>query len=306
MPLMPGANATIGVIGPGAMGLGMVVSLVRGGFRVVARDVRPEANARAAAAGAVVAGSPAEVARAADVILVVVVDAGQIDEVLFGRDGIASSGARDRIVSIASTVDPDYVRSLPVRCAPAGITILDSPISGGPARAHAGTMTVMLAGPAHARERSVAPFAAMAGRVFTISDRVGDAAATKIVNNLLAGANLAAAAEALALADALGLDPRSTAEVISASSGASWIFGDRVPRALEGDFAPRAATRILAKDVGIACDVAARVRANATFARAAREAFADAVDAGYGEDDDAVLVKRAGERRGEDTGPPRD
>jgi len=254
----------------------------------------------------VVAASPAEVARAADVILVVVVDAGQIDDVLFGRDGIVASGARDRIVSIASTIDPDYVRSLPARSAPAGITILDSPISGGPARAHAGTMTVMLAGPTQARERCADVFAAMAGHVFTISGRVGDAAATKIVNNLLAAANLAAGAEALALARALGLDLRATAEVISASSGASWIFADRVPRALDGDFAPRAAARILAKDVGIACDVAARTHADATFARAARAAFVDAVDAGYGEDDDAVLVKRAGERRDKGAGRSRD
>lgn len=287
---------TIGVIGPGAMGLGMVASLVRRGYRVVARDVKPDANARAAAAGAVVLASPAEIARVADVVFVVVVDAGQIDDVLFGHDGVASSGARDRIVSIASTVDPEYVRALPARCAPAGIAILDSPISGGPARAHAGTMTVMLAGPAPARERCASVFAALAGRVFTISDRVGDAAATKIVNNLLAAANLAAAAEALALAQALGLDLRATAEVISASSGASWIFGDRVPRALAGDYAPRAAARILAKDVGIACDVAARANADATFSLAAHGAFVDAVNAGYGEDDDAVLVKRARER----------
>lgn len=165
---------TIGVIGPGAMGLGMVASLVRRGYRVVARDVRPDANARAAAAGAVVLASPAEIARVADAVFVVVVDAGQIDDVLFGRDGVASSGAPDRIVSIASTVDPEYVRALPARCANAGITILDSPISGGPARAHAGTMTVMLAGPAPARERCAKVFAALAGRVFTISDRDGD------------------------------------------------------------------------------------------------------------------------------------
>ena len=104
------------------------------------------------------------------------------------------------------------------------------------------------------------------------------------------------ATAALALAEALGLDLRATADVIMASSGASWIFGDRVPRALDGDWQPRAASRILAKDVGIACDVAARVRAGAAFAQAARRAFVDTVDAGYGEDDDAAIVRRARER----------
>jgi 3-hydroxyisobutyrate dehydrogenase-like beta-hydroxyacid dehydrogenase len=159
---------------------------------------------------------------------------------------------------IASTLDPEYVRALPARCAHAGVAILDTPISGGPAKAHDGTMTIMVAGPSEARERVAPVLEAIAARRFAISDRVGDAAATKIVNNLLAGANLAAAAEALALAEALGLDVRATADVIAASSGASWIFADRVPRALAGDYVPRAASRILAKDVGIACDVARR------------------------------------------------
>lgn len=278
------------------MGLGIVVSLVRNGFRVVARDVRPDADARAAAAGATVLDSPAAVARAAEVVIVVVVDATEVDEVLFGSDGIVASGARDRIVMIASTLDPDYVRRLPARCEGSGVAILDTPISGGPAKAHAGTMTIMIAGSAAERERSADIVAAIAGRRYTISDRVGDAASTKIVNNLLAAANLAAAAEALALADALGLDLAATTDVICASSGGSWIFADRVPRALAGDYAPRAAARILAKDVGIARDVAKRAGADATFGEAALRAFVDAVDAGYGEDDDAVLVRRARER----------
>ncbi len=290
------ARDVVGVIGPGAMGLGIVASLVRNGFRVVARDIRPEADARAAAAGAAVAGSPAQVARAAAIVVVIVVDAAQIDDVLFAADGIARSGAEGRTVLVASTVDPDYVRGLPARLAQAGVTVLDTPVSGGPARAANGTMTIMVSGPAWARERCAGVFAAIAGRAFEISDRVGDAAATKIVNNLLAAANLASAAEALALAQALGLDLRGTADVIMASSGASWIFGDRVPRALDGDWFPRAAARILAKDVGIACDVAARVRADAAFAQAASRACAYTVDACYDEDDEAATVRRVRER----------
>ena len=225
-------TAVVGVVGPGAMGLGIVASLVRAGMRVVARDIRSEANARAQAAGATIAASPAEVARAAPIVIVVVVDAAQVDDVLFGDDGIVAAGATGRIVMVASTLDPEYVRALPARCMHAGIAILDTPISGGPAKAHDGTMTIMVAGPNEARERAAPVLEAIAARRFAISDRVGDAAATKIVNNLLAGANLAAAAEALALAEALGLDVRATADVIAASSGASWIFaGSRAARA---------------------------------------------------------------------------
>jgi 3-hydroxyisobutyrate dehydrogenase-like beta-hydroxyacid dehydrogenase len=287
----------VGVVGPGAMGLGIVASLVRAGFRVVARDVRHEANERARAAGATIAASPAEVARAATVVIVVVVDAAQVDDVLFGADGIVSAAVPGRVVMVASTLDPDYVRALPGRCAHAGVAILDTPVSGGPAKAHDGTMTIMVAGPREARERVAPILEAIAARRFAVSDRAGDAAATKIVNNLLAGANLAAAGEALALAEALGLDVRATADVIAASSGASWIFADRVPRALAGDYAPRAAARILAKDVGIACDVARRAKAHDAFAQAAKHAFDDTVAAGYGEDDDAAIVRRARERQ---------
>jgi len=190
------------------------------------------------------------------------------------------------------------VRELPSRCASARVSILDTPVSGGPAKAADGTMTIMVAGPEAERERVAPVLAAIAARRFAISDRVGDAAATKIVNNLLAGANLAAAAEALALAQALGLDVPATAEVIAASSGASWIFADRVPRSLAGDYAPRAAARILAKDVAIACDVARRARVSTPFAELARRAFIDVVDAGYGEDDDAAIIRRARERAG--------
>jgi 3-hydroxyisobutyrate dehydrogenase len=135
--------------------------------------------------------------------------------------------------------------------------------------------------------------------LFPLGDRAGDASTFKIVNNLLAGAHLAAAAEAIAIALAAGIDPRTLADVVNASSGASWIFADRVPRALAGDLRPaHAAARILTKDVGIAVELAARVGVDAPLVRAALAAYADAVAAGCGDDDDAVLVRRAVERAG--------
>jgi len=131
------------------------------------------------------------------------------------------------------------------------------------------------------------------GRLFNLGTRAGDASTFKIVNNLLAAANLAAGAEALALADAAGLDLQRVAEVVGASSGASWIFADRVPRALNGDYAPRAAASLLEKDVGIATALADRLDVDAPFTRLAHATFAQALAAGCGDDDDAVLVRRA-------------
>ncbi len=123
--------------------------------------------------------------------------------------------------------------------------LVDAPVSGGPKRAADGTMTMMVAGDDAARARCAPLFAAIAGTVFHVGARAGDAAKFKIVNNLLAAVNLAAGAEALALAAKAGLDPALVVDVVNASSGGSWIFADRMPRALAGDYAPRAAARIL-------------------------------------------------------------
>jgi 3-hydroxyisobutyrate dehydrogenase-like beta-hydroxyacid dehydrogenase len=159
-------------------------------------------------------------------------------------------------------------------------------------------MTLMVAGAAAVRARCQEVFAAISGNVFEVSDRPGDAAACKIVNNLLAAANLAAGAEALALARKAGLDLAQVVAVIGASSGASWMFADRMPRALAGDYAPRAAAKILAKDVGIAADFAARLGCDAPFATATLAAFEATLAAGFGDEDDAAIAKLFAQRAG--------
>jgi len=286
----------VGVIGTGAMGSGVVQSLVRIGVATTARDISPEAQARAVALGASAASSAAHAARTCDVLILLVVDAAQVDTVLFGDRGVAGAMGDGGIVIVCSTVDPAYVSALAPRLARSGLALLDAPVSGGPAKAASGTMSMMLAGDKAARERVQSILRGITGALFTIGDRVGDAAIVKIVNNLMAGANLAIAAEALAVAKAAGLDLRLVADVIDASSGASWIVHDRLPRALADDYAPRAATRVLLKDVGIALDLAGRVNIATPLAAAARDAFADAVAAGHAEDDDAAMFLRAWQR----------
>ena len=288
----------VGVIGTGAMGMGVVTSLLRAGFPVLARDIRPDVQAAAVARGAVAANSPADVSRGARIAIVLVVDAPQVEAVLFAPDGAVDAFTDGGIVVLSSTVDPAFTLALAPRLADRGIVLVDAPVSGGPAKAAAGTMTMMVAGDAEARARCAPVFAAIAANVFTLSDRAGDAAMMKIVNNLLAAANLAAGAEALAIARKGGLDLAQAAAVISASSGASWIFNDRMPRALAGDYEPRAAAKILAKDVAIAVDVAARLGCDAPFATAALAAFHATIDAGHGDEDDAAIAKLFAARAG--------
>jgi putative dehydrogenase len=282
---------TVGVIGTGAMGLGVVQSLLRNGFRVLVRDIRSEAEAAAIAAGAMARPTPAELARDSSIVILLVVDAAQIDTVLFGTDGAAAALASGAIVIVSSTVAPAFVASLTKRLAATGVRLIDAPVSGGPQRAANGTMTVMVSGDTATIGECRPLFSAISGKCFVVGAQPGAAATFKVLNNQLAAVNLAAGAEAMALAIRAGVDPRQFLEVVNASSGASWIFADRMTRALDGDKTPRAATTLLSKDVGIAVDTAATLGFDAPLARAARDAFAAAVAAGYGPEDDAAMLR---------------
>jgi 3-hydroxyisobutyrate dehydrogenase-like beta-hydroxyacid dehydrogenase len=283
--------AAAGVIGAGAMGMGVVQSLLRNGFAVHVRDIREEASTMAHSLGATCHAFAADVVAACRYSIILVVDAAQVEDVLFGAGGATSSRATDSVVMIGSTIAPEDVARFAQRAKQAGIVVLDTPVSGGPARAADGTMTMMASGDRVALDGGGAMLAAIAGKVFRVGEEAGDAAHFKVINNMLAAANLAAGAEALALAQRAGLDPRLVLDVVNASSGASWIVADRMPRALAADYAPRAASRILAKDAALAVALARRHGVESRFAQAAAEAFAATVSAGYGEDDDAAIYE---------------
>jgi len=281
----------VGVIGAGAMGMGVVRSLLRNGLRVHVRDVRPQVQQYAKSLGAIVHASPGSLVAACPISIVLVVDAAQVGDVLFGDDGAASANAQAHLVLIGSTIAPEDVTRFAERAANAGFEVVDTPVSGGPARAADGTMTMMVAGSGAALDRCAPVFAAAAAKIFRVGARPGDAARFKVINNMLAAVNLAAGAEALALAVKAGLDPQLALDVVNASSGASWIVADRMPRAMAGDYAPRAAARILAKDVALAVALAKRHGVDSRFATAAREAFDATVAAGFGEHDDAAIYQ---------------
>ena len=157
---------------------------------------------------------------------------------------------------LCSTIAAEDTERFRDQLATHAIDLLDAPISGGPARAEDGTLSMMLACDPALRARHDRVLNDIASRLFYIGPKVGDAARTKLVNNMLAGINLVAAAEAMALGARLGLDRRALFDVIAASSGASWIGTDRMARALAGDWVPRARAAILTKDVGLAVDMA--------------------------------------------------
>lgn len=284
-------KAAVGVVGIGAMGMGVAKTLLRAGYSVRVRDIRPEADSEAASAGAIVRGSPAALARDCPIVITLVVNAEQTEEVVFGTDGLADALAPGSVVMMCSTVAPSYTESLTERLAALGILLLDAPVSGGPARAHAGTMSMMLAGASEALERCAAVLETISDKRFRVSHRPGDGSKMKIVNNMLAGVNLAAGCEAMALGMRLGLDPQTLFEVVCASSGGSWIFSDRMPRVLAGDYSTKAAVHILAKDMGLVIDSAAEASFPVPIAAVARQAYLGTMGLGHADEDDAAVVK---------------
>ena len=288
----------IGIIGIGAMGLAMARNLHAKAYPLLVRDIAPQAVAEAAALGIEACDTPAALAARCDVLVIVVVDAAQIDDVLFGPGGVvhaapAAPATREHplAVMLCSTIAAHDTERFAERLKAHAIDLMDAPISGGPVRAADGSMSMMLACAPALLARHDTLLRDLAAKLFFIGPKVGDAARTKLVNNLLAGVNLVAAAEALALGAQLGLDRQVLFDVISASSGASWIGQDRMARALAGDYAPRARAVILTKDVGLAVQMADAAGIETQLGDAALSVFKATVAAGLGEQDDAAVVK---------------
>lgn len=286
-------SSSIGIIGIGAMGMGMARNLHGKGFGPCVRDIRPEAEAQAAAAGIAVCASPAVLAANADLIILVVVDAGQIDTVLFGTDGVVAGtpAGAGKTVMICSTIAPEDTVRFAQRLAGHGFDLIDAPISGGPARATDGSMSMMLAAPPAILARWEPVLSALAAKQFRISERVGDGARAKLVNNLLAGINLVAGAEALGLGMRLGLAPHQLYDLICASSGQSWIMADRMARALENDYTPRAAAHILTKDMTLATAMAAAAEYPTPLGDAALSRYRQTIARGWAALDDGAVLK---------------
>jgi 3-hydroxyisobutyrate dehydrogenase len=281
----------VAVIGLGSMGFGMAQSLRRAGFEVVGCDVSAAPLQRFREEGGLVARTPALAAEGAEAVVSVVVNAAQTEEALFGPDGAIETLARGAVFVSCATMDPMVARRLGARLEPSGRLYLDAPISGGAQRAAEGQLTVMASGSPEAFAAARPALQAMAGKVYELGDEAGRGSAFKMINQLLAGVHIAAACEAIAFAAKQGLDLDKVYEVITASAGNSWMFENRAPRVLAGDYAPRSAVDIFVKDLGIVQDMARDERFPAPLAAAALQMYLAASGAGMGQDDDASLAR---------------
>ncbi|ART64544.1 L-threonate dehydrogenase [Kushneria marisflavi] len=280
-----------GVIGLGSMGMGMASSLIRGGFDTQGCDINAGALERLAAEGGRPVANPAEMGRQVDIVFLVVVNAAQMREVLLGSHGLASTLSSGSIVVGCATAAPDDVIALAAELKEKGIDYLDIPISGGAVKSAAGELTLMASGPSEVFERAQPTLDAIAATIFRLGEAPGQGSQVKLVNQLLAGVHIAAAAEAMAYGIKSGCDPQTLYEVITKSAGNSWMFENRVPHILDGDYTPRSAVDIFVKDLGLVHDTARAGRFPLPMTAQALTMFSQASSMGFGREDDAGVVR---------------
>lgn len=279
------------IVGIGNMGGGMAANLLAKGWNVLVSDIDAEKVEKWVSKGAVNQSILAQSAHNLIAVVVCVVDAVQTEDVLFGKDGLAHRLLAGQTVILCPTILPQDVESFAARLAERGVHTIDAPMSGGPVRAADGSMSLMVACSQAVFAQNAELLNALSSKLFNISEKPGDAARTKLVNNLLAGINLVGAAEALALAQKLGLNAAKTLDVIEQSSGQSWIGSDRMRRALAGDYAPRAHVTLLEKDTRLALECALAAGFEGPLGAAASAVFAQAHAAGLATEDDAAIFK---------------
>jgi putative dehydrogenase len=285
------SEARMAVIGLGSMGLGMARSLLRAGHAVSGYDLAEAANAALVAAGGRAGKDPADAAGGASIVVAVVANGAQTETALFGDGGVLSVLAAGSVVISSATMDPRAARDLAARCAERGVHYLDAPMSGGASRAGTGELTFMASGAPEAFIAAEPALDAMAAKVYQLGAEAGIGASFKVVNQLLAGVHIAAACEAITFASRLGLDIAKVYEVITASAGNSWMFENRVPHILAGDYSPKSAVDIFTKDLGIVSDIGRGEKFPLPIAAAALQMFLMTAAAGMGNDDDSSVAR---------------
>ncbi len=281
----------VGVIGLGTMGMGAAQSLVRAGHETWGCELRDGARAELVAAGGHAVGRAADLPADLEALVLFVVNAAQVEQALFGPAGCIDRLSPGTVVLCCVTMAPEATRALGAKLEPRGLLLLDAPVSGGQVAARAGTMTIMGSGTDAAFSRAEPVLEAIGGKVWRLGEAVGVGSTVKMVNQLLAGVHIAAAAEAMALGIRAGADPQTLYDVITTSAGNSWMFQNRVPHILAGDDTPLSAVNIFVKDLGIVLDQARSLTFPLPLAAAAHQLFLAAAANGQGARDDAFVIR---------------
>jgi len=280
----------IAVFGLGSMGYGIAKSLLKAGHRTTGFDVAQSQIEKFVSEGGI-AGDFSDIEQDIDIVMIVVLNAEQTRSVLLGKDGCLTHLNPGACVIACATVPPDFAREMEERCNAVGVHYLDAPISGGAVKAAAGQLSVMAAGKQAAFDAAEPALQSTAEKVFRLGDSSGPGSAMKAVNQLLAGVHIASMAEAMTFGMTQGMDPKQIVEVISQCAGTSWMFENRAPHVVEGDYTPHSSVDIWPKDLGIVLDIAKQSNFSAPLTAAALQQFIAAAGSGLGHEDDAAVAK---------------
>ncbi len=286
----------VAVVGLGAMGMGAARSCIRAGLDTYGVDLNPQTLEALKAAGAKGVGvSASAFADQLNAVLLLVVNAAQVQAVLFGdgtdQDGLAAQLKPGTAVMVSSTISASDAQMIGRRLSERGLLMLDAPVSGGAAKASQGEMTVMASGSTEAFSSLAPVLEAVAGKVYNIGQEIGQGATVKIIHQLLAGVHIAAGAEAMALAARAGIPLDLMYDVVTHAAGNSWMFENRMKHVVEGDYTPLSMVDIFVKDLGLVADTAKSLRFPLPLASTALNMFTEASNAGFGKEDDSAVIK---------------
>jgi len=283
------------------MGAPMAARAARSGHSVRAYDITPERVTALAVDGVQPAETIAAAVAGADIVAIMVATPSQLEQVLFAPDGAAGALPAGAIVMIMATAGPEAVISAADRLAAVGVAVVDAPVSGGTQRAAAGDLLIMVSGPPGPVARARPLLDALARTAPVIGPLPGDGQRIKLVNQLLCGVHIAAAAEALAFAEALGLLPAQCWQVLREGAAASFMLDDRGARMIAAEFGQvRSAMDIFVKDMGLVSEAARHAGASVPLATVAHQLFTRGHQLGMGHLDDSALIEvlRAGRGAG--------
>lgn len=291
---MGAARETVAVVGLGAMGLPMAARLSEC-FTVQGFDPTPERRRLATDAGITVCDSPAQAAAGVSVVVLAVRDAVQTEAALFDVDGVVTGASPESTVVLTGTIGVDAAREIGARLSALGLVPVDAPISGGPTRAGIGDLLIVVGAPDDAVRRARPVLERLASTLVVVGTRIGDGQLLKTINQLLAGVHIAAAAEAVALAQAVGLDPAAVVDILARGAAGSFMLTDRGPRMVQAyanpDAVPvRSRTDIFVKDLALVRDLASNARVPTPVAAAAHQLYLLAQRHGLGARDDSSIV----------------
>jgi 3-hydroxyisobutyrate dehydrogenase len=281
----------VGFIGTGAMGLPMLNNLLKKGFLALAYDAAAAALDAASKLGAARANSPAEVAKASDLVISMLPSAANVEAAYLGANGVIEGAGAGRLCVDMSTIDPGTSRRVADRLKNRAIRFIDAPVSGAVTRATDGTLTIMVGGAEADLEEARPALAAIGSNIIHVG-AVGAGEVAKLCNNLIAGVAIVAVSEAFRIGEAYGVDPKILTDVIGKSSGGTWVMqhGHPVPginpnTASSRDYAPGFTTDLMAKDLGLVVNAAREKRVPVVTAPAAQQLYRLASSNGFGRKD---------------------